>query len=458
MLVTQLALTISVVSLAVFVTRRQIRRSFDAALHGRAMSVASLVTLPEDPAGPLVFSSSQVPPPLDREHPDLFQVLGPKGSVLGQSKDWPGSMAPPDDRQRNYWTAELASGEYRVVRLDNIEVLDREDTWKGPQPTITIFYAASTDEMNERLWVVAAVTGFGSLGLLALATAVTIWAIRRGLSPLAQLAGSASRVTPEDWRLDERSIARDTEELVPLTEAMDGMLRSLQQAFEAQREFVANAAHELKTPIAVLKSTLQLSLQKPRQADEYRAQLKTALEDVERLETLTHSMLRLARAERMQKTDRSSLPLLDLVASCEQSADRLHPVAEQRNVHIEVKAQGSPQFRADSDDMELVWSNLLENAIRYSASGSAVTLSVASENGHARVEVIDRGCGIEPAELPMVFQRFYRADDSRSRDTGGYGLGLAIVKAMVEAYGGSIQAESHPGEGTKMTVLLPIQP
>jgi signal transduction histidine kinase len=107
--------------------------------------------------------------------------------------------------------------------------------------------------------------------------------------------------------------------------------------------------------------------------------------------------------------------------------------------------------------LELVWSNLLENAIRFSPEGETVRMSVHSNNGHGRVEVADHGPGIPASELPRIFERFHRADTSRARNTGGYGLGLAISKALVEAYGGTIEPHSSPEEGTCMVVTLPVQ-
>jgi signal transduction histidine kinase len=303
---------------------------------------------------------------------------------------------------------------------------------------------------------VAILTCLGSLVLLGIATRVTVWVVRRGLSPLAQLAGGAAQVTTQDWKLHAPEDARATVELVPLTEAMDRMLIKLEEAFISQREFVANAAHELKTPIAVLKSTLQLALQRPRDADEYRQQLEQALEDVGRLETLTHSLLRLARAEQMQHgPQRSSLPLVDVAATCEQTAERWRPVAETKSVSINVKAPQAVQIYGEADDLELIWSNLLDNAIRYSPKGAEIRVCVSRDDGLIRVDVEDEGPGISEQELDRIFRRFHRVDAARSRETGGYGLGLAITKAMVEAYGGTIVAANLRPSGTTFSVSLP---
>jgi signal transduction histidine kinase len=454
-LATQLVLTIGVVSLAAYITRRQLRRSFDAALHGRAMSIAALVRFSEEKPGDLIFDSSLVPPPLESEHPDFYKVLASDGHLIASSPIWPSNFPSNPQRQRSYWTVGYRGDHYRLVQLEDTPVLDRE----GPETTsttITVIYAASTEEIRARLWMVVMLTCAGSFVLLAISTVVSVWAVQRGLSPLSELATSAGRVTTDNWELDIPDQVRATQELVPLTCAMEEMLATLQQAFASQKEFVANAAHELKTPVAVLKSTLQLLLQQPRTAEEYRIQLEGSLDDLGRLEALTHSLLRLARAEQAQRGAlRNEMPHLDVTATCEQSAERFRPLASSKSVQICIAAQGSATIHAEPEDIELIWSNLFENAIRYSTTNSSILVSISTDDHYIKVDVTDSGPGIGEADLPNIFDRFQRADASRSRETGGYGLGLAIVKAMVEAYGGSITAESRLGRGTTMSVRLP---
>jgi signal transduction histidine kinase len=238
---------------------------------------------------------------------------------------------------------------------------------------------------------------------------------------------------------------------------MTAMLEGLHRAFTQQREFLANAAHELKTPVAILKSTLQSLLQIPRTSDEYRLGLEEALEDMARLEKLLHSMLRLARAEQWAAGSlHRDLEVVDVAGTCQSAVDRLQPVARERNVAIQFDANGTVLLRADAEDLELVWANLLENAIRFSPDGGQVQLRVRSNGRWGYIDVEDRGPGIPAPELPHVFERFHRGDSSRARNTGGYGLGLAISKALIEAYGGSIAPHSQEGQGTKMTVTLPL--
>jgi heavy metal sensor kinase len=455
-LLTQVVLTGAVVVLATYLTKWQLRKAFDSELHGRAMSVAALVRFSEDQHPRLIFDSTLMPPPMDRERHDMYDIIAKDGKIIGQSPTWSDKVSSATMLDRSYWTAHVANEQYRVIRLKDIPVLDSEGPEVTESTTITVLYAASTEEIRERVWAVAILTSIGSLVLLGIATLISVLMVRKGLTPLAALANSAGMVTARDWKLYAPDEAHATAELAPLTAAMDRMLATLERAFTSQREFVTNAAHELKTPIAVLKSTLQLALQRPRTADEYQHELRNALEDVARLEALTHSMLRLARAEQLQSGQRIDMPPVDLAASCETSAERWRPMAEAKSVHIDVQSLGSPQVKGDPDDFEIIWNNLLDNAIRYSPSGGEVRLSISRENGNAQVVVQDQGPGIREQDLQNIFDRFHRSDASRSRETGGYGLGLAIAKAMVEAYGGSISAETRNGSGTTFSVKIPV--
>jgi signal transduction histidine kinase len=387
----------------------------------------------------------------------MYEIVSSDGSLIGKSANWNDAILSPQNPVRTFWISYLGSEQYRAIRLKDTPVLDSEGPEITGSRTMTVLYAASTGEIRERVWAVAILTSIGSLLLLGIATGATVWAVRRGLSPLSALASSAGRVNAQEWKLHPPEEALATVELAPLIAAMDRMLATLERAFTSQREFVTNAAHELKTPIAVMKSTLQLALQRPRRADEYCRELQNALEDVARLETLTHSMLRLARAEQLQAEHRiHDLPMVDLAASCETSAERWRPMAKSKSVQIMFEASEVSQIQGDPDDLETIWNNLIDNAVRYSPPGTAVRVSVSRNNGHALVAVEDQGPGIQKSDLKNIFERFHRVDSSRARETGGYGLGLAIAKAMVEAYGGTITVESRDGSGTIFSVRLPI--
>jgi len=455
--ISQLLLAIGIVSVALYFTRRQLRNAFDAGLHGRAMSIAALVRYSEDEHPTLIFEDDVVPPPLEKQHPDLYQVTTGDGHVLARSPNWPQNLqaVPKKDRQHANFTVDGIR--YRAVRLENVPVLDRE----GDAPStdvLTVTYAAPTDQMTRAVAHAGIYIAAGSGLLLLVTVALAVLGLRRGLRPLADLATSAALVNTSNWKLDPSEAAVSTTELAPLTQAMTAMLDGLHRAFTQQREFLANAAHELKTPVAILKSTLQSLLQRPRAAEEYRAGLEQALDDMARLEQLMHSMLRLARAEQWAAgSTRRDLEAVEVAATCESALERLAPVARERGVTIHFVSNGPMPMRADADDLELVWSNLLENAIRFSPAGGNVQLRVRANGQRGYIEVEDEGPGIPQSELAHLFERFHRSDSSRARNTGGYGLGLAISKALIEAYGGTITPESGPGQGTRMVVEVPLE-
>jgi signal transduction histidine kinase len=292
---------------------------------------------------------------------------------------------------------------------------------------------------------------------LAVSLYASVLAIERGLRPLAELATSANAISASDWHLKLTGSSARVVELAPLTSALSRMLETLHSAFQQQRDFTSNAAHELKTPVAVLKSTLQSLLQETRTTEAYREGISDALSDLERLETLLHSMLRLARAEQRAASDGApDRSEVDVVGACEAAIARLAPIAESRQSKIVLTApSGFLTVRAEAEDLEIIWSNLIENAVRYSPNHTDINVTAGRYNGSVIVTVEDNGPGLSASEIPKIFDRFHRGDSSRSRETGGFGLGLAIAKAFAECYGGSISADANQPKGTRIQVALP---
>ncbi len=454
-ILSQLLLATGIYFLAVYLTHRQLRVAFDSALNGRAMSLVALVQYSEDAGHALEFESGLVPPPLERGQPDLYEVRH-AGHVLARSPNWPPDLGMTTERRDTQHADFTVNGiRYRALRLENVGILDREPDMPA-NDVLTVTYASPIAPMARALGHLRLSIALGCLGLLCVSVPLAVWGLRRGLRPLSALATSAAAVSTANWELNPPQEARDTQELAPLTRAMTSMLEGLHRAFTQQREFLANAAHELKTPVAVLKSTLQSLAQRPRTAEEYRAGLNDALEDLSRLEKLLHSMMRLARAEQWAAGNlHRDLATIDVEMTCQVAVERMKAVAHQRNVELQLSADGPIRLAADPEDLELVWSNLLENAVRFSPERETVFVNLRAANGHGYIEIADKGPGIPESELPHIFERFHRGDASRARTTGGYGLGLAIAKALVEAYGGSIVPYSSPGEGTRMVVSLP---
>jgi len=233
----------------------------------------------------------------------------------------------------------------------------------------------------------------------------------------------------------------------------------IQQAFRRQQEFVADASHELRTPLTVLRSATDLLAQHRDQPLSANGELFDDVRaEIGRLQRLTQDLLTLARSDRGQLE--LAVAPLDLGALAGEVARRVEPLAAERGVALVCTApEEAPVVEADPDRLQQVLLILLDNAIKHTPVGGRVAVEVGAQDGHALVTVADTGPGIAPAHLPRVFERFYRADASRTQEmpgeTGGTGLGLAIAKSLVDAHGGDLTLTSRQGAGTRVTVRLP---
>ena len=449
----QLALAAGLMWAGIVFTGRQIRLGFDANLQARLQSVAALVRYPE--AGPgLVFDARLVPPPRFRNHPEFYQVRTAAGTVVASTFP-PDVAVPAAVPPRGVWDFRYGHAHYRGLIRAGLPVLDSEEGMSGPAPTLTVAYAARMVDVDDAVTAVGLAIGGTSLVLVVLTSLLAAGAIRRELHPLRSLARQAAEISPRNW-----SFAPDPHppaELAPLIQALDLMLRRLHTSYQQQREFLADAAHHLKTPVAILKSTLQSLLRRPREAAEYQAAAQGSLQDVERLEQLLQRMLRLAQLEQWAEDDRPrQLPLADLGATCQAALQRVKPLAGERAVELRGEGlQARTWLRADPDDLELVWLNLLENAVQHSPNAGRVELVCAAGEGRVRVEVRDQGPGIPADQAPYVFERFRQGDGAKA---GGFGLGLAIVRTIVQAYGGTIALAPTNGRGAAFAVTLPLAP
>ncbi len=278
----------------VYYTNRRLLSTLDTGIQSRATSIAALVRYAEDDSGKVYFDQRLVPDSLDPDIPTCSR-FGPRtAGLLTRSKNWPAGLEVPPTGER-YWKFKYGHVRYRAVRLTRVPILDREADL--PDVTLTVVYAAPTAHLRQQVREAGVFIAGASLLLLVITGLLSLWGIRRGLLPLQELATQASLVSANQWELHVPEDAEQISELRPLTESMTTMLARLEHSFTQQREFLGNAAHELKTPVAVLKSTLQSLLHRPRSSDEYRRGVEQSLEDLERLERLLQWMLRLARAE-----------------------------------------------------------------------------------------------------------------------------------------------------------------
>jgi len=293
----------------------------------------------------------------------------------------------------------------------------------------------------------------GGAGVLALGLGGGWWLVSQVIRPVNDISTAASRISAGN--LAERISVTDTDnELGRLAGVLNSTFARLEAAFAQQKQFTADASHELRTPLAVIVSEAQTTLARERSAAEYRETVATCLDAAQQMRHLTESLLQLARFDAGQEPiERQPF---DLVAETRACVDLVRPLAAKRGLQIQCDF-ASASALGDAERFRQVITNLLTNAIHYNRDAGQIRVSTRSEGGSALLIVADTGQGISAADQPHIFERFYRADKSRSRAEGRSGLGLAISKAIVDAHGGSIGVSSEPSVGTTFTVRLPTE-
>jgi two-component system heavy metal sensor histidine kinase CusS len=295
--------------------------------------------------------------------------------------------------------------------------------------------------------LLAIVLALGTLASAAIAITVT----KRGLRPLREMARSVKSFGPE--RLHER-IPPDgwPRELQPLAVAFDEMFDRLEDSFTRLSQFSADLAHELRTPIANIRGEGEVALTRVRTADEYREVIESSVGECERLSGIVDNLLFLARAEAAE--GHIQRVMFDGRAAVEKIAAFYEPIAEEHRTALTCSGRG--EIHADPMLFGRAVSNLVENALRYTPAGGTIRISVAAGPADSRISVEDSGCGIAAEHLPRVFDRFYRAESSRSSQ--GSGLGLALVKSITDLHGGSATVKSEVDRGTIVVLTFPNQP
>ncbi len=360
-------------------------------------------------------------------NPDVFlQAWNRNGQPLGHTLNIAQPL-PLTDAARTAITNALATNEARhvveartlpdgtAVKVTTYPLYER--TKPGGRMVLMGFVAAGlpVPEAARRFTRVAWVLAVAGLVVLATNLALTAWMLRS-----ARLAAEAEEVR------QQRQIA----------------------------DFVADAAHELGTPLTVLRGEIELALRRERLAEDYRNALVVCREETGRLTRLAAHLLQLASADAGQSL--LAVKETDLALLCGEMAASWQLQAGERGISIKCDAPESLFLSADAAALERILQNLLDNAVRHTPRGGSVAISLTKGSKEAILRVTDTGEGIAAAHLPKIFQRFYRVDQARSRAQGGAGLGLAIVKALVEAHGGTITVASETGKGTRFEMIFPV--
>jgi len=320
--------------------------------------------------------------------------------------------------------------------------------------TYIVQLAYPLDDFYETLKRFRRVLFLSSPLLLLLASAGGYWLSRRALRPVDQITREARSISAQN--LSSRLIVpRTGDELQRLTETLNGMLERLEQAFRRITQFTADASHELRTPVALMRTRAEIMLRKARTEEEYREALRLTLEDLQRTSVLIENLMLLARADSgAESLERTHINMVECI---EEACLEGQALAETKQIGLKAELPQAPVWvDGDANSLLRLIVILLDNAVKYTPPQGRITVSLCSKNGSAVAEVRDSGIGIAAQDLPHIFERFFRADPARSRQTGGAGLGLAIGKWIAEAHGGTIIAQSKPGEGSVFQVKIPL--
>jgi len=292
-------------------------------------------------------------------------------------------------------------------------------------------------------------SGVGA-GILLLGLVGGWWLASRAIRPIEDISATAVKISAGD--LSQRINVGETEsELGRLASVLNSTFARLDAAFSQQQQFTSDAAHELRTPVSVMLTQTQTTLNRERSAAEYRETIESCQRAAQRMRRLIESLLELARLDAGQQPMKQSR--FDLAQTVRDCVTLVSPIAESRRVKIVCEVPPL-ECVGDSERLGQVITNLLTNAITYNKESGEVRVNGEAKNGSVNLTVSDNGVGISAEDLPRVFDRFYRADSSRT--SGNTGLGLAISKAIVEAHGGSIEISSQLDAGSVLTVRLPI--
>ena len=377
----------------------------------------------------------------------LLEVTGAQGSVVFQSAAFQHLDRPiPEalESEARFATANLDLMQYRIAS-QIISAGGQQFRVRAAVPTEPF------DQALDRFRIILKET----LPLLVvLAALIGYWLSGRALSPVNAIIQTARRIGISNLS-GRLAVPRANDELRRLSETLNDMLGRIELSLKRVTQFTADASHDLRTPVALIRASAELALRRSRSAEEYRETLTRILSASEETTRLIEDLLLLARADAGAAV--LHLRPTDVVPHLETAAEETALLAAAKPVNFSRVVPAGPFTVAlDSRAIERLLLILLENAVKYTPAGGHVSLELINEGDRARIEVRDTGIGISESDRPHIFERFYRADVARTRDSGGSGLGLAIARWIVEQHGGVIEAQSTLGRGSVFRVTLPL--
>ncbi len=430
-------------------------KAFDASLAATAEMLMGAVQDAEDETDNVMLDLQEIQIVKDA----AFRVEDERGRLLG----FQGNPPPLDTSLAGslaFRNIDVNGRAYRFLVLRRLRIVDVGKPDGGVRHSVTVVYGMPAGHVWHEVLEAIRFYAIATALLLGITAALMVWLVRKGLVPVYELARRAEQIGSGDWRFDAPASAKATVELRPLALALEAALTRLQRSFEQQRRFTNDAAHELKTDVAIVKSSLQLLSMRKRTVEEYSRGLTTSLDDFTRLESTVQTMLTLARLEQRMESDSlgAAFQSCSLRDAIEDSVSQIKAFAELKVIDVQIESATEARVPIDNRDALLLCSNILLNAVQHSSDGSTVRIAMTVSEESIRFTVKDQGEGISDQDHAHIFDPFYRGDPSRSRGSGGTGLGLSICKAICENVGGTIEIANNTSGGALVTVTLPAEP
>jgi heavy metal sensor kinase len=322
----------------------------------------------------------------------------------------------------------------------------------SPETNYAIVVGRNLSETQNVLGTLKSILGISALLILVFVGIGGAFLAGRTLKPVDQITGTAQEISESD--LSRRIDVKTEDELGRLATTLNKMIARLEVAFKRQRDFTADASHEMRTPLAVIQAESTLTLAKERTIEEYRKSLELISQEVVYMSELLGKLLFLARSDAGKEPLKfEDVSLGDLVS---QLGMDMEVLAREKGLNFTLGTVENITLKGDKLKLRQMILNIMANAIRYTPNGGSIFTTLVKQKDQAIVSVTDTGIGIAPEHLPLLFERFYRVDKARSRSEGGSGLGLAIAKNIAEVHQGKIEVESEVGKGSTFRLILPI--
>jgi len=381
----------------------------------------------------------------------FIQIMDSSGRIGAKMSDIEGEALPTSfsalERAMRgevvYETIERTSPRLRMITIPIME---------NKKVTSVVQVGTSLEDFDETIKKLLLIMIISIPSSICVTIIVGYFMAKKALRPVDQIRRAAVKISSSN--LDERiDIVGRRDELGRLAETFNAMIGRLKDAFQRINQFSIDVSHELKTPLTILKGETEVALRKEREKQDYQELLKSNLEEIDRMSCIIDDLLLLSKADTKEiKLNVEDVALRDLIMDV---CMDMKVVADKKNVELETSELEDIRLKGDELKLRRMLLNVVENGIKYSHAGGKVSVSSYANNGYAKIDIMDNGIGISEEDIKYIFDRFYRADRSRKRESGS-GLGLSISRWIAEAHKGSIEVKSQSSQGSMFTIKLPI--